>query len=126
VSSSSRIDKDTRDALAAPDNEVFVSSVTVWEIAIKRAARRLVFPIDQLDEIGRRMGFEMLPIQPAHAIVAGSLPRHHADPFDRMLIAQAIVENLTLVTSDSLMARYDVRILSAAHPSIPNPHPRDR
>jgi len=48
--------------------------------------------------------------------VAGSLPRHHADPFDRMLIAQAMVENLVLVTSDSIMARYDARILGPAGP----------
>ena len=113
MSSSSRIGRDVRNALAAPDNEVFVSSVTVWEIAIRRAARRLVFPIDQLDNIAVRIGFELLPIQPAHAIVAEALPRHHADPFDRMLIAQARVENLVLVTSDSIMARYDIRVLGA-------------
>jgi PIN domain nuclease of toxin-antitoxin system len=110
------MDKDMRDALAAPDNQVFVSSVTVWEIAIKHAAGRLVFPIDQLDDIVRRMGYEVLPILPAHAVRAGSLPRHHADPFDRMLIAQALVENLTLVTSDSLMERYGTRLLSATRP----------
>lgn len=108
-----RLESNQREALAAPDNPIFVSSVTVWEIAIKRAAGRLVFPIDQLDDIARRMGFEMLPILPAHAIVAGALPRHHADPFDRMLIAQTISENLVLVTGDRAIARYNVPIFGA-------------
>ena len=88
-----------------------MSSATVWEIAIKHAIGRLAFPIDQLEETTRRMGFDMLPISPAHAIMAGSLPRHHGDPFDRMLIAQAMVENLTLVSSDRAMARYGVRVM---------------
>ena len=111
-----RLEAHQRRALATPDNPVFVSSATVWEIAIKRAIGRIVFPIDQFDDIARRMGFDMLPILPAHAIAAGSLPRHHADPFDRMLVAQAMVENLTLVTSDGVLGRYEVRILSDAKP----------
>ena len=94
-----------RDAVASAENEVFVSSVSVWEIAIKRAAGRLVFPIDRFDGLAARMGFEVLPILPAHAVVAGALPRHHADPFDRMLIAQAVVEDLILVSVDAAMAR---------------------
>jgi PIN domain nuclease of toxin-antitoxin system len=90
--------------------------VTVWEIAIKRAIGRLVFPIDQFDDVARRMGFDILPILPVHAIATGSLPRHHGDPFDRMLIAQAMVENLTLVTSDRDIGQYDVRILDPGRP----------
>ena len=97
-------------ALADPRNDVFVSSVTVWEIAIKRALGRLTFPVNEFDEMARRMGFDTLPIMPSHAIAAGDLPPHHADPFDRMLIAQAVVENLLLVTSDHQIGRYDVRI----------------
>ena len=106
-----RLEDHQRRALATPENQVFVSSVTVWEIAIKRAIGRMVFPIDQFDDVARRMGFDMLPIFPAHAVVAGGLPPHHSDPFDRMLIAQAMVENLILVTSDSAMGRYEARIL---------------
>ena len=97
--------------MAAPDNQVFVSAVTAWEIAIKRALGRLKFPIDRFDDILVRMGFDTLPILPAHAIAAGSLPRHHDDPFDRMLIAQARVESLTLVSSDQAVGRYDVPVL---------------
>ena len=58
-----------------------------------------------------RMGFEILSIVPSHAVAAGGLPRHHADPFDRMLVARAIVENMVLVSSDRDVARYDVRVL---------------
>jgi PIN domain nuclease of toxin-antitoxin system len=112
VATPGRLEPHQQRALATPDNPAFVSSVTVWEIAIKQAIGRLVFPMDQLDDVMRRLGFDILPILPAHAIVAGSLPRHHGDPFDRMLVAQAMVENLTLVTSDSMIARYDARILS--------------
>jgi PIN domain nuclease of toxin-antitoxin system len=93
-----------------------VSSATVWEIAIKVAIGRLTFPLDQFDDVMQRMGFETLPVLPSHAIVAGSLPRYHADPFDRMLIAQAMVENLILVTSDGIIGRYDVRILGSGRP----------
>jgi PIN domain nuclease of toxin-antitoxin system len=96
--------------VAAPDNRVFVSAVTAWEIAIKHALGRLKFPIERFDDIMLRMGCEALPILPAHAIGAGNLPRHHDDPFDRMLIAQARIERLALVSSDSAVARYDVLI----------------
>ena len=111
-----RLDANQRRALATPENHVAVSSATVWEIAINVAIGRLTFPLDQFDDVVQRMGFEMLPILPSHAIVAGSLPRHHADPFDRMLIAQAMVENLILVTSDSMMTRYGARILGPTGP----------
>jgi PIN domain nuclease of toxin-antitoxin system len=97
--------------VASPDNQVFISAVTAWEIAIKHALGRLKFPIDRFDDILVRMGFDTLPILPAHAIAAGSLPRHHDDPFDRMLIAQARVESLTLVSSDQAVALYDVPVL---------------
>lgn len=113
VSSPDRIAPSARAAIAAPDNAVFVSSATVWEIAIKQAAGRLVFPIDEFEEIADRMGLEVLPILPRHAILAAALPRHHADPFDRMLVAQAVGEGLTLVSVDRAIARYDVSIFPA-------------
>ncbi len=105
-----------RAALLASENKIFVSNVSVWEIAIKVAAGRLLFPIAHYDVIAQRMGATFLPILPAHAVAAGTLPRHHGDPFDRMLIAQAMVENLILVTTDSAIARYDVPIFGAAGP----------
>lgn len=99
-----------RDALASRDNELFISTASIWEIAIKHAAGRLSFPVDQFDDLARRMALTVLPILPAHAIAAAALPRHHGDPFDRMLVAQAVVEGLDLVSSDRMIGQYDVRL----------------
>ncbi len=100
----------TRQAL---NNLVFVSSASVWEIAIKQEAGPLVFPIDEFEDIADRMGFDVLRIRPRHAVLAAVLPRHHADPSDRMAIAQAVLERLTLVTVDRMVARYDVTVFGA-------------
>jgi PIN domain nuclease of toxin-antitoxin system len=111
ITEPSRLDQATQAALASPGNRVLISAVTAWEIAVKQALGRLRFPLDRFDEIMQRMGFDVLPVLPAHAIAAGRLPRHHDDPFDRMLIGQASVENLTLVSRDRIVAHYDVRVL---------------
>lgn len=99
-----------RDAIASPANEVLVSAVTAWEIAIKAAAGRLEVPDDLLEVIDAN-DFVTLPITAAHAIAAGHLPPHHADPFDRMLIAQARADRCVLVSVDSRFPRYDVELL---------------
>jgi PIN domain nuclease of toxin-antitoxin system len=99
-------------AIAAADNEVLVSSATVWEIEIKRAKGALKAPDDVIEQI-EGAGFEHLPMSAVHAMEAGRLPRHHDDPFDRMLVAQAAVERATLVTSDAAIAGYGVPVLSA-------------
>jgi PIN domain nuclease of toxin-antitoxin system len=90
---------------------VAVSAVSVWEIEIKRALRRLSAPADVLDVV-RKSAFRDLPVSSAHAVEAGRLPLHHRDPFDRMLIAQARVEDMTLATADATFAVYDVPLLS--------------
>jgi PIN domain nuclease of toxin-antitoxin system len=110
VSEPSRLGPMVRAALVSPENDVVVSSVVPWEIAIKRAIGRLEFPLDLFDATVERMGCDILPILPAHGIVAGGLPRHHNDPFDRMLIAQALTEGLMLVTEDQAILRYEVPI----------------
>ena len=92
------------------DPDIFLSPVTVWEIAIKQTAGKLGGPAN-LPEIVRDMGFRELPITHAHAMAAGRLPMHHRDPFDRMLIAQATVEGLTLATRDADICLYDVATL---------------
>jgi PIN domain nuclease of toxin-antitoxin system len=99
-----------REAIALPDSEVLVSAATVWEIAIKKAAGRLEVPDDLLEAIGAN-DFETLPITAIHAVLAGELPPHHSDPFDRMLIAQARTETLTLVSVDGRFPQYDVELL---------------
>ena len=97
-------------ALADPNNEVFVSVVSVWEIAIKRARGKLSFATPIVDTIGR-LGFQILSVTGSHAEHAGACPRHHNDPFDRMLVAQAILEGLLLGTTDRAMRRYSVPML---------------
>jgi PIN domain nuclease of toxin-antitoxin system len=99
-----------REAIASPDNEVMVSAATAWEIAIKKAVGRLEAPDDLLEVLDSN-DFHPLPITASHALLAGGLPLHHSDPFDRMLIAQAGAENLTLVSVDSRFPRYDVELL---------------
>jgi PIN domain nuclease of toxin-antitoxin system len=92
------------------DPDIFLSPITIWEITIKQTAGKLGGPAN-LPELVRDMGFRELPVSHAHAVVAGRLPMHHRDPFDRMLIAQATVEGLTLVTRDADIHRYAVETL---------------
>ncbi len=96
--------------IADPDTEVVVSAASAWEISIKQAAGRLDAPEDLLDAIAGN-DFGMLPITAGHAMAAGRLPAHHADPFDRMLIAQAQLEDLTLVSVDRRFSAYEVELL---------------
>ena len=103
------LDEDFLDRLRH-DPDIFLSPVTPWEIAIKQTAGKLGGPAN-LAELVRDMGFRELPIIHAHVTLAGRLPMHHRDPFDRMLIAQATVEGLTLVTRDADIRRYDVETL---------------
>lgn len=98
-------------AVADPANPVFVSAVTAWEISIKRALGKLV--VDEDVYLIERLGFEPLPFSHDDARAAGELPPFHPDPFDRMLVAQAIAKDLVLVTQDSLLARYGVKSLLA-------------
>jgi PIN domain nuclease of toxin-antitoxin system len=92
--------------------DIYVSAATVWELAIKQAAGKLIDPAG-LPELVRDCGFAALPIGVEHAIAAGRLPLIHRDPFDRMLIAQAQCENLTLVTRDPRCRKYAVPVLPA-------------
>jgi PIN domain nuclease of toxin-antitoxin system len=92
--------------------DVRVSAATIWEIAIKQALGKISAPADLSDRV-RDSGFRELPIDFTHAVAAGRLPLIHRDPFDRMLVAQARCEDLTLVTRDSYCQQYDVAILQA-------------
>ncbi len=94
------------------DPDIFLSPVSLWEITIKQATGKLAGPADLAERV-RDLGFGELPVTYAHVIAAGRLPAHHRDPFDRMLVAQAAVEGLTLVSRDESIARYDVDILKA-------------
>lgn len=112
----SRLGAEARRRITDPGNDVWVSAASAWEIAIKAALGRLDLdgrPRDILPREIDRAGFAPLPITIDHALAVGGLPRHHSDPFDRVLIAQAIVEGLTIVTSDRAFADYQVPILAA-------------
>ena len=94
-------------------SHVFVSVASLWEMAIKNSLGKIRFGHTlreiYLDYIAA--GADILPVSPEHAMAVEGLPWHHRDPFDRMLIAQAMTENLTLVTRDAQFDRYDVRII---------------
>ncbi|MFF0656553.1 MULTISPECIES: type II toxin-antitoxin system VapC family toxin [Micromonospora] len=92
------------------DPDIFLSPVSLWEITIKQQAGKLSGPPDLAEQV-RDMGFRELPVTHDHAITAGRLPPHHRDPFDRMLVAQAITEDLTLATRDASIALYEVDVL---------------
>ena len=94
---------------------MLVSAASIWELAIKEEQGRLRVPPDFLPLIGET-GFGALPITLEHGAEAARLPPHHRDPFDRMLVAQARLEGLTLVTADAGLGAYDVRILPVARP----------
>lgn len=102
-----------RQAMADPRNRVFVSAATGWEIAIKRALGKLRMEDEDLEGLVEEEGFTHLPITFFHGTQAGALPHHHRDPFDRMLVAQAQAEGLTILTADANIPRYGVQVLSA-------------
>jgi PIN domain nuclease of toxin-antitoxin system len=105
-----RIGASAHDAIEDPDVPVFFSAASVWEIAIKHAVGKLNMPESLVGTMQDR-GFTELAVNVSHALRAAALPAHHRDPFDRMLVAQACEENLTLVTNDARIAAYDVPIL---------------
>lgn len=106
-----RLPPSARSAIMDPSHDVLVSVASPSEIAIKHALGRLHLPIDRLPALIAELGCTVLPITAPHALAAGTLPRHHADPFDRMLIAQARHEGLTLVTVDAAFVQYEVPLL---------------
>jgi PIN domain nuclease of toxin-antitoxin system len=105
---SSKLSRTARTLLNSPDNELLFSAASLWEIAIKQTLNRKDFRVDA--RLLRRglldNGYSELPILSQHAVAINSLPSIHKDPFDRILIAQATVEGITLLTVDSLMTRY--------------------
>ena len=105
--------QNAREQTADTNNKIYISSATVWEMSIKQQLGKLSAPQD-LESVVERCGFSALPIGLFHAQQAGSLPAHHRDPFDRMLIAQSQAEGLTIVTQDPAFPAYGVHLLNAA------------
>ena len=101
-----------RAGIRDPANRVFLSAASVWELSLKIRKGKLVCP-SGFAELLRDDGFEDLAVSSRHAEATWSLPPHHGDPFDRMLIAQAITEGLTLVTRDAAILEYNLPLLRA-------------
>ncbi len=108
-----RLSPTIRGLLADNQNQLYFSVASAWEIAIKVNAGRLVFPLEELHSTLAAQRLILLDITLPHAMAAAALPPHHNDPFDRMLIAQARMEALLLVTADGMIPTYDVKTLSA-------------
>jgi len=103
---------DARLAIAEPSNIVYISAVSLWEIVIKQGLGKLQLPGNWTDVLDSEP-FRKMSITCRHALAVGSLPAIHRDPFDRLLLAQCLDDDLTLVTRDAVMQRYDVSVLVA-------------
>lgn len=104
-----RIGPEAREAIDGRD-PVLISAVVLWEVAIKRRLGKLDAPTDLFDRL-LQAGVDLLPISPRHADRVGTLPLHHRDPFDRLLVAQADCDGLALATADSELQRYGVEVV---------------
>lgn len=113
ITDSSKLSKRARELIASPRSSVWVSAVTVWEISIKHGLGRGDMPVSGQGALRyfRESGYLFLPIEPEHAAAVEELPTHHADPFDRLLVAQALVEPMRLITHDPLVARYSDTVI---------------
>lgn len=112
ASNDAELQPGARAAISDPANDVIVSAATVWELETKRARGKLTAPPDLLEVIDLE-GFSCLPVSGTDAIVAARLPPHHRDPFDRMLVAQALRLGAIVVTRDHALGAYEVEILTA-------------
>ena len=107
----SRLSKRAREAIGDPKSDVFFSVASAWELAIKTTLGRLSLPGPLESFLPQQLalnGFRVLPVSLSHALAVAALPLHHGDPFDRILVAQAQIEELRLVSGDRRIARYDV------------------
>jgi len=112
-----RVIPTVRETLADPQHELLLSAASAWEIAIKHGLGKLSLPVPPEQYVPasmERSDTASLPVSVAHALRVASLPAHHRDPFDRLLVAQAQLERLTLVTADRQLAPYDVELIWAA------------
>jgi PIN domain nuclease of toxin-antitoxin system len=117
IAGSPRLSAKARDLISDTANEIVISTATLWEIAIKHALACGApgdMPISGQQALGyfREAGYELLEISPAHVVAIETLPMLHADPFDRMLVAQALATPLRLLTHDPMVARYSDSIIS--------------
>ncbi len=113
ITDSPRLPKKAREMIESPRSSVWISAATVWEIAIKHGLGRGDMPVSSKDALQyfRDSGYRLLAIEPEHAAAVEDLPAHHGDPFDRILVAQALVEPMRLITHDPMVVRYSDTII---------------
>jgi len=107
-----RLSRSAQESIRNPENEIFVSSATAWEIVVKKAIGKLIAP-DNLEEEVIRHRFERLPVLFSHVMELQNLPNLHNDPFDRMLVAQTRVEGFKLMTRDANIKKYRINFIEA-------------
>jgi PIN domain nuclease of toxin-antitoxin system len=116
IAAPERLGDDARDKLGDRENVLFLSAASAWEIAIKHRLGRLPLPSPPAEFVPERLvrdGVDPLPVEHRHALRVASLPALHRDPFDRLLVAQAQIERLVLVTADAQLAEYGIETLRA-------------
>ena len=113
ITDSPRLSSRARELIESPRSNIWVSVASVWEIAIKHSLGRGDMPVSGLDAARyfRESGYRLLPIEAEHAAAVEELPAHHQDPFDRLLVAQALTEPMRLMTHDPQVARYSDTII---------------
>lgn len=113
ITDSPKLPQRARDLIQAPKTTVWVSAASIWEIAIKCGMGRGDMPVSGQDAVRyfQESGYRFLPVDLEHALAVESLPAHHQDPFDRILVAQALVEPMRLMTHDPLVARYSDTVI---------------
>ena len=112
-----------RNLIADPANDILVSVVSLWEILVKVRASKLVADIQEILNEMEAQDFELLEIGPAHLLALATLPMHHKDPFDHLLIAQAIAEEAIFLSEDGYTPQYPVRYVTCSDPAPGPPEP---
>lgn len=115
ITNSPRLQPAARELIASPRNDIWISAATIWEISIKHTLGRGDMPVSGEAAIAwfRQAGYSFLPIEIEHAAAVAALPPHHHDPFDRTLVAQALMEPMRLMSHDPLIARYSDTVIMA-------------
>jgi len=113
ITDSPRLRAPARELIASSSNQVWISAATIWEISIKHTLARGDMPVSGSEALRyfNASGFRMLPVEAEHAVAVETLPAHHQDPFDRILVAQALTEPMRLITHDATVARYSDTII---------------
>jgi PIN domain nuclease of toxin-antitoxin system len=110
LSDPGRIDPGKRKEIETPANQLFLSSISIAELMIKASLKKISIDFDPV-EMAQKSGFELLAFSAADAVLLKDLPFHHKDPFDRMLVAQSLANDLPLMSDDEKIARYGCRVI---------------